>query len=241
MLSVMSCRLLCCLALGLLSTVAKAEGFVDLPVPEGARVSSLGDQMRINGVRARLKEVSYAGKPEELLQFYRDKFEAGGLNGPAREGGGISAVVGLVDDNMVTVRIAGVAGGRVTAQVMQSLPEELSPAALREAQAAAQAEMPPQSQRVSDIESYDRGARSKLIIYINEHSVDTNIDFVRERLAESKFAQGDRHLDPQTRTTTVWYGAGAGSDARLSVRDAGGRRTVTLNVVRTLSVQGDVR
>lgn len=218
-----------------------AEGFSDLPTPEGARVASLGDNMRINGARARLMQLTFPGKPEDLLQFYRDKFASGGLSGPARPGGGPSAVMGLIDDNLVTVRIAGVADNRVFAQVMQSLPEDLKQSASAEAIAKAQSEMPPRSQRISDIESYDRGARSKLTIYTNEHSVDANVDFVRQRLEGSKFKQGERLEDAQTHSTTVWYSAGAGADARLVIRDAGERRMVTLNVVQTLGVEGESR
>lgn len=60
---------------------AHAEQWPEFPVPEDARVSVVGDQMKVNGVPMQMFELTSREKPEAVLEFYRKAWRKPTIDG----------------------------------------------------------------------------------------------------------------------------------------------------------------
>lgn len=69
------------LFLSFVAPVVLAEPWPEFPVPDDARVSVVGDQMKVNGVPMQMFELTSRAKPEAVLEFYRQAWRKPTIKG----------------------------------------------------------------------------------------------------------------------------------------------------------------
>lgn len=244
----------------LATAIPAAQDFGEMPLPQGAAVAAIGEAMRINGQPARLYELQLPNAtPEELLAFYRQRFGKAASEAPGLPPGR-RALTGLLKspaghETLVTVMIlpsagAGVeADGGVRAHLLQTrltmprgLPAQEAATVLRQHLPP----MPPESQPLSQVESDDHGQSSRLTVYTNRHSAQSNIQFVEQQLTakgwrrshRGEAARAGRSVGTSALATSpahvIWFSGPQDAQAMLVVAHTGGRSVVTLNTVTSL-------
>lgn len=180
------------LSAALLWAASSQADWPTLPLPPDSRLESVGDQVRLNGIPMRMQRVLSTRKPADIIAFYRQALGARHAEEKLPDGFLLAQGRG---DYFVTVRIKRVA---------PSLTETLvSISDARAAQYAADRplglQLPARSQVVSDMESTDDGRLSRQLVFLNRHSIDSNVDFITTALRALGYrAQPE---GPRTRTS----------------------------------------
>lgn len=194
-----------------------------LPAPSDARVESVGEQLRLNGVPMRTQRVLTARQPEEVARHYRDAL------GPRHASERLSDRLILSqgrDAYFISVSIRRLAAGGTEALV--------SVADTREARQAAGRSLgfriPAESAVLSDMESTDAGKRSRQLVLSNLHAIPTNLDALSRELA----ARGMRPDGPPLRQSAaehVQIFKGDRREARLSLIRRAGETSVIVTMI----------
>ena len=200
-----------------------AVAWPQLPAPSNARVESVGEQLRLNGIPMRTQRVLTARQPEEVARHYRDAL------GPRHASERLSDRMILSqgrDEFFISVSIRPLAAGVTEALV--------SVADAREARQAAgrplNIRLPPDSAVLSDMESVDGGKRSRQLVLSNAHAIPANLGALSRELA----ARGMRPDGPPLRQSAaehVQLYKGDRREAQLTlVRRAGETRIVLTTI-----------
>ena len=173
-------RLLHSTSLVVLAALLSAPVFAAWPEiasPPGARVESIGEQVRLNGIPMRMYSVVVEREANDVLAFYR-----AGL-GPrlAEKNLGHDRILSQArGDHFITVRIRPLSPKRSLALV-----------AISDAKAARQAahrdpgfRLPANSALLSDMESVDAGKRSRQLVLQNRLGLKANQAALTQQLAE---------------------------------------------------------
>lgn len=214
-----------CMALSaLMWASASFAGWPDIPAPPGSRIESIGENVRLNGVPMRMQRVLSMGKAGEIVQFYRKALGPRLAEETLPDGRLLSQGRG---DYFLTVRVK---------RLGPSLTETLvSVSDARAAQNAAGRplgfQLPSNSELLSDMESTDNGKMSRQLVFLNGHSVQSNVDSITKIL-------GSRGYRPQTEgarksiNESVLMFGGNQREARLVVVRKDGNSNVVLTTVR---------
>jgi hypothetical protein len=202
-----------------------AAAWPQLPAPSNARVESVGEQLRLNGIPMRTQRVLTARQAEEVARHYRAAL------GPRHAAERLPDRLILAqarDEHFVTVSIRTLASGVTEALV--------SVADAREARQAANRprgfSLPAASAVLSDMESVDGGRRSRQLVVSNAHAIAANLDVFSRELA----ARGMRPDGPPLRRSAaehVQLFKGDGREAQLALVRRAGETSIVLTTVET--------
>lgn len=212
--------------LGCLLPLAAMAGWPEIPFPEGARVASIGEQTRLNGVPMRMFQVSFKQRAEQSIHFYRDRL--GQKLAEEILPGGEHILAQARGDYFITLRIRPVSLNTSTALV-----------SISDVRAAKEASnrplgfnLPAGSRVLSDLESTDAGKRSRQLVFQNRLDQETN----RDALARELIALGyrpDSHSAQKQPGPTVLYYQGDKREARLTLVRKDGLTQAVLTTIRT--------
>lgn len=154
------------LALPVLWLSGNAFAWPKLPIPNGAVIETIADQMRLNGVPMRLQRAEAEQDIKTLTHYY--KREMGSETAVTPFGRGV--LLTLPNDQFInTVRLSPMGTGKT--EIL------LSSSDIRSAQAKPYKKplhWLPSSELLSDMETEDHKASARQLVFINRNSVDTN-------------------------------------------------------------------
>jgi hypothetical protein len=200
-------------------------GWPDVPSPRNSKIEQIGEQVRLNGIPMRMQRVLSTNKPAEMIRFYRSVL--GPKHAEQKLPDGLLLAQGQ-GDYFVTIRIK-VLGSALTETL-------IAVSDARGAQNAADRPLgfsiPAETQVLSDMESTDAGKASRQLVLLNNHSVDTNVDFITRSLQAQGYKpqpDGAQHLE----SGRILMFGGANREARLIVMRKDGASNVVLTTVLT--------
>jgi hypothetical protein len=169
-----------------------------LPVPKGAKVEAVGENVRLNGVPMRMHRVLSANSPKSVLSFYRDALsgEITETRVSSQYGRGLKTHIlsQLKDGYFISVRVTKV-GPKVTEALLAISDGRKSKSTRGLPLGFA---LPADSNLLSDMESVDAGKNSRQLVFNNQHSIEANKNFVIDVLQSKGYK-----LQPQyTRKST---------------------------------------
>ena len=156
-------------------------GWPSLPYPENARVETIGDQMRLNGVSMRMHRILSGQDVEQTLNFYK---KALGAKFAEAEFYGAHILSQERAGYFITIKI-----NRLNAsltEILLSISDGRTPKSA--AGLAIGLALPSDSELLSDMESVDAGINSRQIIFNNAHSMQANADFIAKVLHGKGYA-----------------------------------------------------
>jgi hypothetical protein len=201
----------CPLSLLALLLPSLAAAWPTLAVPSGARVESLGEQVRLNGVPMHMQRVLSGQSPQALVAFYRTAL------GPRHAEQALPDSLVLSQDRdgfFITVRVRPL--GAKTTEVLVSASD--LQAAKRLGPRPLGFVLPADTQLLSDMESVDAGKQSRQLVASNRLSLEGNLQALNDTLAERGYVPEG---PPASRT-----------DAALVQRYSGAQREAQLTLVR---------
>lgn len=207
----------------LLQVAPWAAAWPQLPVPSNARVESVGEQLRLNGIPMRTQRVLTARQPEEVARHYRNAL------GPRHALEHLPDRLILSqgrDEYFITISIRPLGAGVTEALV--------SVADAREARQAAgrplNIHLPSDSAVLSDMESVDGGKRSRQLVLSNAHAIPANLGALSRELA----ARGMRPDGPplrQSEAEHVQLYKGDRREAQLTLVRRAGATSIVLTTI----------
>ena len=207
----------------LLWASASLAGWPAISAPPHSSIEDIGRQVRLNGVPMRMQRVLSSATPKEIIAFYREALGPRHAEEKLPDGRLLSQGRG---DYFLTVRVKALG---------PSLTESLL--SISDARAARYAagrplgiQLPSDTQLVSDMESTDDGKVSRQLVFLNEHSIDANVNFVTRTLR----AQGYQPQPGDTRNTAngrVLMFEGENREAQLVAVHKDGLSNVVLTTV----------
>lgn len=165
----------------LVSYSAQASALDDsaFPVPDGARISIVGENLDINGLPTRIWEITSPKAPEEILAYYRQEWdkpaEPAGPGYIENEAGGWQVISRSDDPYLYTVQVQEAAMGSSFGFLAVSQPMELVTHEPEEFVKPAGSEI------LLDLASDDAGKLGRVVQFKNRQSVEANYRFYRER------------------------------------------------------------
>lgn len=202
-----------------------AATWPQLPAPPNARVESVGEQLRLNGIPMRTQRVLTARQPDELARHYR------AVLGPRHASERLPDRLVLSqgrDEYFITVSIRPLGAG-----VTEAL---ISVADVREARQAAGRplgfSLPAESKVLSDMESVDGGIRSRQLVLRNDHAIPANLDAFSRALA----ARGMRPDGPpllKSQSEHAQFFKGDKREAQLTLIRREGETRIVLTTLDT--------
>lgn len=200
-----------------------AAAWPHLPAPSNARVESVGDQLRLNGIPMRAQRVLTARQPEEVARHYRKAL--GPRHASERLPDRLILSQGR-DEYFITISIRPLGAG-----VTEAL---ISVADAREARQAAGRplgfSLPADSAVLSDMESVDAGKRSRQLVLSNAHAIPANLGALSRELA----ARGMRPDGPPLRQSAaehVQLFKGDRREAQLTLVRRAGETSIVLTTI----------
>lgn len=171
----------------LICTPASAAEWPDFPWPDSASVVIVGENVNINGLPAKIWELSSAQTPEEVLNYYRQEWKKpavpGGPGFIEKEAGGWQVISRSEEPYLYTVQVTESSMGSSKGFLAVSRPMEL---------VGYQAEdfaKPAGSEVLSDVVSDDAGKRGRVVQFKNSQSIQANYNFYRNRYLADGWAE----------------------------------------------------
>ena len=197
----------------------------EVPSPPNSKVERIGDEVRLNGVPMRMQRVLNKGKPSEIIEFYRAAL--GPKHAEEKIPGGMLLAQGQ-GDYFVTIRVRGLS---------PTLTETLvSVSDARRGREAANRPLgfpiPADTQVLSDMESVDAGKSSRHLVLTNNHSVNSNVNFLTGTLQARGYTLQAGETQNLAAGRVLMFG-GANREARLVVMRKDGASNVVLTTVQT--------
>ncbi len=200
-----------------------AVAWPQLPAPSNARVESVGEQVRLNGIPMRTQRVLIKRQPEDVARHYRDAL--GPRHASERLPDRLILSQGR-DEYFISVSIRPIEPG-----VTEAL---ISVADSREAKKLAGRplgfRLPVDSALLSDLESVDAGKRSRQLVLSNTHSIPSNLVALSRELA----ARGMRPDGPPLRQGTaehVQIFKGDRREANLTLVHRAGETRIVMTMI----------
>lgn len=197
----------------------------EVPAPGNSKIERIGDEVRLNGVPMRMQRVLSKGRLQEVIDFYRGAL--GPKHAEEKIPGGLLLAQGQ-GDYFVTIRVR-----RLSPSITETL---VSVSDARRAREAANRPLgfpiPTDTQVLSDMESVDAGKSSRHLVLINNHSVDSNVNFITGTLQARGYAMQTADTQKLATGRVLMFG-GANREARLVVMRKDGSSKVVLTTVQT--------
>lgn len=197
----------------------------EVPAPANSKIERIGDEVRLNGVPMRMQRVLSKGKLHEVIDFYRGAL--GPKHAEEKIPGGLLLAQGQ-GDYFVTIRVR-----TLTPSITETL---VSVSDARRAREAANRPLgfpiPADTQVLSDMESVDAGKSSRHLVLTNNHSVDSNLNFLTGTLQARGYALQPGETQQLAAGRVLMFG-GANREARLVVVRKDGASNVVLTTVQT--------
>lgn len=210
-------------SVGLLLGAPCAAAWPELPAPANARVESVGEQLRLNGIPMRIQRVLTARQPEAVARHYRAAL--GPRHASERLPDRLILSQGR-DEHFITVSIRPLGVGVTEALVSVADTREAWQAAGRPLGFS----LPAASAVLSDMESVDGGKRSRQLVLSNAHAIPVNLDALLRELA-ARGMRPDGSPLRESASEHVQYFKGDAREAQLTlVRRAGETRIVLTTV-----------
>lgn len=210
----------------LIAMLWTSQGWADwpeVPSPRSSKVEQIGEQVRLNGIPMRMQRALSREKPADIIKFYRSAL--GPKHAEEKLPDGLLLAQGQ-GDYFVTIRIKVL--GPLFTETLISVSDA------RGAQNAANRPLgfpiPAGSQVLSDMESTDAGKTSRQLVLVNNHSVDTNVDFVSKTLQARGYKPQPAETTKQGAGRVLMFG-GANREAQLVVVRRDGASNVVLTTV----------
>lgn len=202
---------------------ALAAGWPAIPNPDGARVESIGERIRLNGVPMRIHRVLSARSRDELVAFYRASLGQRHAEASAGDAVVLSQERG---GYFVTVMLRALAPHTTEALVSVNDMAEARRAAGRPLGFV----LPVDSDLLSDMESTDGGRQARQLVFANRLSLDANRDFLTRELASRELSpDGPPLLDAAGRFASLYRGSRG--EAQLTLHRADGQTHVVLTLI----------
>ena len=197
----------------------------EMPAPPNSKIERIGDEVRLNGVPMRMQRVLNKAKPTEVIEFYRAAL--GPKHAEEKIPGGMLLAQGQ-GDYFVTIRVRGLS---------PTLTETLvSVSDARRGREAANRPLgfpiPADTQVLSDMESVDAGKSSRHLVLTNNHSVNSNVNFLTGTLQARGYTLQAGETQNLAEGRVLMFG-GANREARLVVIRKDGSSNVVLTTVQT--------
>lgn len=210
----------------LFASIAPSTAFADawpvLTHPPDARIETVGESVRLNGVPMRLTRVITTLPAEAATAYYQRTLGAPVAHAQT---GHTQVLAHARGDFFITVSIAPLPAGR-----SEALTSVADSRAAREATGRPVGlALPAGSELLSDMDSIDGGLASRQLVFINPHSLRTNL----ARLSASLAGRGLRPDGPplaDSNNALAQAFSGASGQAQLVLV----RREAATNVVLTL-------
>lgn len=196
--------LLCCLW----PLLALAD-WPHLPLPQHARVESIGERVVLNGVPMQMQRIISQQNPQRLLQFYQRHLGGNHTMTELDKGVLLAQARG---QHFITIRITPLGNG-----ISETLTTVSDVAAAKANHGRPLGiNLPAQSRVLSDMESFDRGKTARQLVYQNQHSTETNITYLAEVLKQRGYQlQSPANAYGANRNMRMF--AGSNREARLVV------------------------
>jgi hypothetical protein len=207
----------------LLAPAIAFAAWPEIPAPRGARVESIGEHVRLNGIPMRMHRVLAGQRPEAVLAFYRDTLGTRHAEQRLSDGHILSQERG---DYFITVRIKALAANLT--EVLVSASDMLE--AKRAANRPLGFNLPAESEVLSDMESTDAGKRSRQLVINNSHTLPANLQSFTRELA----ARGLRPDGPPLRQTEAEHAQlfkGDQGEAQLTLMRKNGQTSIVLTTI----------
>lgn len=204
----------------------------DWPViepPPAARVQSVADDMKYNGVPMRIRQFSSERDVDSVLSFYRQRWGGEAKQKPVENSLGEWRIVGRQDgDYYLTVQVKrreqGGSEGFMGVSRLPSLTERPRVDLLFPRM--------PGSEVISDIDSNDSGKVAKTLILRNDHSVTSNASYYQSMMPGQDWKQNQSFGGPQANNTHVLYFERRKESANIAIRPTpNGGTMVVINIV----------
>lgn len=217
-------RILYIVSLYLWPTVVLAD-WPKIPFPVDARIESIGENVRLNGVPMRLYRVWNRTSNQNVIQFYRSAL---GSKSVERDLLGDRLFAQGLGDYFLTVRVK-----KRAADLTETWVSVSDARAARESSGRPLGmELPVNSRVLSDMESLDAGKSSRQLVLLNKLSADTNVAFFTEALQAKglKAESLGSHSGEEGQSRLF---KGPSGEARLVVLKKGEFSNVVLTTIQT--------
>ena len=194
-----------------------------LPYPDKAKVETIGEQMRLNGVPMRMHRVLSGQSVEHTVDFYKKvlgakyaEAEFYGAHILSQERGNyfITVKVSRLNANLTEILLS-ISDGRAS-NTAGSMPQGFV--------------LPSDSELLSDIESLDDGKSSRQLIFNNAHSMQTNADFITKVLQDKGYTLQPKLAIKRPNSISLMF-EGSKREARLVVsQDEDGSNAVLTTI-----------
>lgn len=203
-----------------------AADWPEIPFPEGTKIESIGEQVRLNGVPMRMHRLHLKESAENSIRFYRDRLGPR-LAEQALPGGERILSQGR-GDYFITLRIRPVSGSASMALVSVSDVRAAKAAANR----ALGFNLPADSRVLSDLESTDAGKHSRQLVFHNRLDLETNRHSLARELRARGF-QPDNTPSRKIKNSEVLYFRGDRREAQLTLVRRDGLTQAVLTTIQT--------
>lgn len=172
--------LLCCFA-NFASADAPKRDFPFVPSPPQSTTHWIAKYIEQNTIPMQIKGFDTALKPANVYKFYDNWFKDKYLytRKTVNDGELFGAKLGLYQ---VTVKVKTEQNGASGTLTASALHEDISTLKERVASICKGFPAPTGSTCLSDVVSYDPGTKNRVIVFINQQSVETNALYVREQM-----------------------------------------------------------
>lgn len=198
----------------------------EIPFPEGTKIESIGEQVRLNGVPMRMHRLHLKVNAEKSIRFYRDHLGPR-LAEQALPGGERILSQGR-GDYFLTLRIRPISERASMALISVSDVRAAKEAANR----PLGFNLPADTRVLSDLESTDAGKRSRQLVFRNRLDLETN----RQSLARELLARGFQPVNTPSRKkpdSQVIYFQGDRREAQLTLARRDGLTQAVLTTIQT--------
>jgi len=148
-----------------------------LPLPRHAHVESIGERVVLNGVPMQMHRIVSQQNPQQLQQFYQRHL------GPNHTMTLLDSGVLLAQgkgQHFITIRITPLGNG-----ISETLTTVSDVAAAKANHGRPLGiNLPAQSKVLSDMESFDQGKTARQLVYQNQHSTESNINYLVDVLKQ---------------------------------------------------------
>jgi len=199
--------------------------------PPGARVQSVAEEMKYNGVPMRIRQFTSEGTVDNVLWFYRQKWTEGGKRKIATNTVGGWQVLGKQDgDYYITVQVRPReprgTEGYLGVSKLPSLTESPRVDMLFPRM--------PGSEVISDVDSFDNGKAAKTLILKNDHSITSNQSYYESMMPGQDWKQQKSLRADQDINRRVLYFERRKEAASIVINPAPrGGTMVVINIVNT--------
>jgi hypothetical protein len=160
----------------------------ELPAPDEAQVTVVGNNMRVNGINSSIRRFTTKESLEDVLQFYHDEWSAPRGDEPGYTVSNVNVpwtvISRIEDEHLMTVQVQSASnGGSGGFLSISRLPKGNRSPKLGENFPTMQG-----SHTLNEVLSEDPGQSGRTMLLGNKHDIQTNVAFYRGRFKNDGWA-----------------------------------------------------